>query len=496
MTNEEQQHVAIDLGAESGRVIVGSVHPGNGSIDLKEVHRFPNNSTREKDGSMVWHLDTLFRDCVDGLQAVAEMGITPASIGVDSWGVDYVLLDRDGEWLLPAHHYRDSRTARGVERALEHMPWEDIFAETGIQFMPLNTLFQVMAESPEKLSRTSTILGIGDAIGSRLGGRPVYEVSMASTTQFYNPAERTWSAKVMQAMKIPESIFPEIVPSGEITGRLSDNLCERFGWTGNPPAIVATCTHDTGAAVAAVPASGRDWAYLSSGTWSLMGVETENPIITDESRKLNFTNEVGYGHSIRLLKNISGMWLIQECRREWEAQGPAPAYDKIAELAAAEKPFRSLINPSSSLFLAPESMTAAMQDFCRRTDQPVPESKGQLARCAFDSLALLYAKTLQELESLTGIPRKCLHIVGGGSKNRLLNQLAANACDLEVVAGPVEATALGNIMIQSMAFTGESLQDTRQRIGKAFQVESFSPEPHSVSPEVFGQFDRIIVNNS
>jgi rhamnulokinase len=488
-TDGVRLHAAIDLGAESGRVIAGTVGAGDGGgLQLEEVHRFPNRSTRKADGTMHWQLEELFEHCVTGLKILAESGRQPVSIGVDSWGVDYVLLDEAGKWILPVHHYRDRRTARGVEAALARASREDIYAETGIQFMPLNTLFQLMAEDGDKLSRAHSVVGVGDAINHRLGGRPVYEVSMASTTMLYNPAARQWSDPLIRKMGLRRELFPEIVASGTVIGELDGKLCGEFGWMEKPPAIIASCTHDTGSAVAAVPATGRDWAYLSSGTWSLMGVETESPILTDQCRELNFTNEVGYGHSIRLLKNLSGMWLVQECRREWTARGMSLTYQEMTRLAEDSEPFRSLIDPSRQEFLAPESMTAAMAEFCRKTDQPVPESPGQFIRCAFESLAMLYARTLDELEKLTGVKRTRLHIVGGGSQNAFLNQLAADATGLQVLAGPVEATALGNILIQSMAITGESPDQARERVRQTFPMQTFTPRPGRVPESVHRRF--------
>lgn len=482
-------YLAIDLGAESGRVIAGIIK--DNQVELHEIHRFTNRVSKFDDGSMHWHLEELLENSIEGIRKAIEEGFKPVSMSVDSWGVDYVFLDDNGDWMLPGHHYRDARTERGVSRTLDHISLNELYSETGIQFMPLNTLFQVMADPPEKLAKAKTILGVGDALNYQLGGEAVYEVSMASTSQFYNPAKRDWSDAVIEKLGLPRSLFPKIVPSGTQIGHLKNEICRRIDLEGEPPAIIATCSHDTGAAVAAIPSQKQHWAYLSSGTWSLMGLELEDPILSNECREYNFTNEVGYGHSIRLLKNISGMWLIQECRREWLNNGEELSYAELSDLASKEVGFRSLINPSSQDFIAPKSMPQAIQEFCKRTDQTIPETKGQLIRCALDSLALLYRKTLVELEALTGNKCEVLHIVGGGSQNELLNQLAADVCEIEVVAGPIEATALGNILIQHMTHQNLTLENIRSILAETFQVKNFHPAPDGFPSRIWADFQKL-----
>ncbi len=479
-------YLAIDLGAESGRVIAGEV--SNSAVQLTELHRFQNRVSKNDDGSMFWHHDELLENSIIGLEKAIKEGFEPKSISVDSWGVDYILFDDQSEWILPGHHYRDSRTEQGVRNTFDKISLENLYSETGIQHMPLNTLYQVMAEPEAKLNKAKTILGVGDAINHKLGGRPVYEVSMASTTQIYNPHKKKWSDRVIEKTGLRKSMFPEIVESGKTIGRLKKEIQDRIGHKGSPPFIIATCSHDTGAAVAAIPAEGNNWAYLSSGTWSLMGLELREPILTPMCREFNFTNEVGYGHSIRLLKNISGMWLIQECRREWLKQGEDLSYKEMSDLASEAEGFRSLINPSSHEFIAPDSMTNAMRKFCNETGQPEPNSKGQFLRCALDSLALLYRKTLIELEQLTGKKSDVLHIVGGGSQHELLNQLAADICKVKVAAGPVEATALGNVLIQHATLTGSSLREIRKLVHDSFQVKNYTPNLRSDEETVWKKF--------
>ena len=470
----EDHYLACDLGAESGRLMAG--HLCDGRLRLEEIHRFPNQPVQEVE-SLRWDLEALQTAIEVGLHKAAQTGVDYQSISCDSWGVDYVLYDAQGQRMQPAFHYRDPRTARGVKTILNRMPWESIFAESGIQFMPLNALFQLGAEAPERLASARTLLGVGDAFNHWLGGKPALEVSMASTFQLYHPMKRAWSEALVAAAGLRAEQLPELVPSGTITGTLSQGLMERTGL--GAMKVVATCSHDTGAAVAAVPVSVDDsgsWAYLSSGTWSLMGVECAAPILSDGCRELNYTNEVGHGHSIRLLKNLSGMWLLQECRRAWEAEGEAYDYQALTEMAQKAEPWVSLIQPSHPRFLAPGGMPERIAAYCRETGQPVPASKGAMVRCLLESLALLYRQSLQDLETLTDQTIQTLHIVGGGSQNQLLNQWTADALQRTVVAGPVEATAVGNLMIQAIALGQvKDLHQARAMVARSFPTTTYLP---------------------
>ena len=418
------------------------------------------------------------------------MKLPIASISTDSWGVDYVLLDARGEVMPPAFHYRDPRTALGVERVRAKVPWPEVFAETGIQFMPLNTLFQLAAEDPARLRDASQMLMIADAFNFWLSGTASIEASNASTTQLYDPRARQWSGKLLKSLDLPGKLFPQIVPSGTRLGTLTPGLARETGL--GEIAVIAGCSHDTAAAVAAVPASGESWAYLSSGTWSLLGVELNAPLLTDACRELNFTNEVGFGGSIRLLKNISGLWLVQECRREWAEAGHDFDYATLTRLATDAPPFVSLISPADQRFLAPSSMTGAMAEFCRETKQPIPTTPGAFVRCALESLALLYRHTLLDLTQLTGRHIKQLHIVGGGSRNSLLNQFAANATQLTVLAGPVEATAAGNVLVQAIAL-GEvaSLSAAREIVAASLPVERIEPRDRAEWGRAFERFEKM-----
>jgi rhamnulokinase len=481
------RYLACDLGAESGRLISGILDQQKISID--EVHRFPN-VPRRADGSLHWNIPSLIVELKEGLRKAAATGLKFDGISTDSWGVDYVLFNDSGEIQEPVFHYRDPRGKLGVERAFSKIEWNDIFAESGIQFMPLNTLFQLAAEEPLRLRSASFLLGVGDAFNFFLSGTRKMEVSMASTFQLYNPQTKGWSRKLISALGLPERLFPEIVPSGTLLGKLRPALAAELGL----PLIdvIATCSHDTGAAVAGVPATGGTWAYLSSGTWSLMGVELEFPIINDAARELNFTNEIGFGDSVRLLKNISGLWLIQECRREWSRQGMDLNYTTLTSMAAESKPFRSLINPGADEFLAPESMPGQIAEFCRRTGQAVPASEGEFVRCALESLALLYRRTLQQIEQLIGRKVERLHIVGGGSNNELLNQFTANAVQIPVLAGPSEATAIGNILIQAIALGHlPSLSAAREVIRKSTRLRSVEAQDGAAWDAAFKRFEKL-----
>jgi len=479
-----KHYLAIDLGAESGRVILGTL--ADDKLTLQEIHRFPNGPVRHGN-SLHWDIPKLFAQVKLGLSKAGRLHLPIASISTDSWGVDYILYDAAGRPMRPVYHYRDPRTAQGVERAHAKLGWPTIFAETGIQFMPLNTIYQLAAEDPERLRRAARLLLIGDAFNHFLCGQAVAEESLASTTQLYNPRTRDWSPKLLKALRLPRRLFPDIVPSGTRLGPLKPHLARQTRLPRTE--VIASCSHDTGAAVAAVPAQGQHWAYLSSGTWSLMGVEARKPVLTAQCRKLNFTNEIGYGGSVRLLKNIIGLWLVQECRRHWAQAGQHYDYTTLTQLAAEAPPFRSLINPADPRFVPPDDMPGRIAAFCRETGQPEPTTPGQFVRCALESLALLYRRTLETLETLTRSRIDRLHIVGGGSQNTLLNQFAANAIQRPVVTGPVEATAAGNIVVQALALGHlPSLDAARQLIARSMPPATVQPQETAVWDEQYRRF--------
>ncbi len=480
-------YLACDLGAESGRLMLGTL--ADGRLVMEEIHRFPNVPVRQE-GSLCWDIARLWRELKDGLRKVAARGLPISSISTDSWGVDYLLVDASGEIMTPVFHYRDARTARGVAAVNAVVDPKTLFEETGIQFMPLNTIYQLAAESPERRASAHRMLMIADAVNFFLSGVARVEESNASTSQLYNPRTRDWSRTLIAAIGLPESLFPAVVSSGSKLGRLKLELAAETGL--GEIEVLASCSHDTGAAVAAVPASGDGWAYLSSGTWSLMGVELPSPLITEACREFNFTNEIGFGGSIRLLKNISGLWLVQECRRNWAEAGQAFDYAELTRLAAGEEPFVSLIDPTDARFLAPTNMPAAIASFCRETRQAVPQTPGAIVRCALESLALLYRRTLEQIEALTGKRIELLHVVGGGSRNELLNQFTANALEIPVHAGPVEATAAGNILIQAIGLGHlPSLKAAREVVGRSMPVNVVAPQDRDIWQAAFRKFSAL-----
>jgi rhamnulokinase len=475
----EQVYLGIDLGAESGRVMAG-LWDGR-RIRLEELHRFANGPVSLA-GTLRWDVLRLWSEIQHGLAlAGRRFGKAVVSVGVDTWGVDFVLLSKSGELLGQPFHYRDSRTRGMLEQAFRRIPRAQIFAATGVQFMELNTLYQLLAlrqNSPELLDAAQTFLTMPDFLNWCLSGARLCEFSIATTTQCFDPSRRGWALELLHQFDLPVGIFPEIVPPGTRLGPLRPELAEKSGL---PSAIViAPAAHDTASAVAAVPArdTGKtNWAYISSGTWSVMGVELSHALLTPRALELNLTNEGGVNFTYRLSKNISGLWLIQQCRRAFEARGRNCDYAELVRLASNAPALRSFVDPDAPRFLNPPDMAAAIQAFCRETGQPVPEAEGELVRCALESLALKYQATLSGLEELIGHPVEVIHIVGGGSQNHLLNQFTADACNRPVLAGPVEATVLGNVLVQARSSAEVvNLADLRAVVRDSFEVRSFEPE--------------------
>jgi rhamnulokinase len=480
-------YLACDLGADSGRLMLGTLD--HGKISLEELHRFPNGPVKTA-GALHWNIDSLFNELQTGLKKAAARRLPIASVSTDSWGVDYVLYDGQGQILPPVWHYRDARTAAGVKYAKARVDWPTIYAETGIQFMALNTIYQLAAEPPERLAGAKQLLLIGDAFNYFCSGVAKNEVSLASTTQLYNPQTRTWSKKLFAALGLREGLFAPICPSGTRLGPLKKNLAAA---TGLPQIeVIASCSHDTGAAVAAIPASGENWGCLSSGTWSIMGVEWPQPVIIDQGREFGFTNEIGYGHSVRLLKNIVGLWLVQECRRQWAKEGQQYDFATLEQMAAAAPPFVSLVNPDDPRFLSPDGMPDKLAAFCRETGQPVPANHGAFVRCIYESLALNYRVVRQRLERLIGKKLERLHIVGGGSQATTLNQFAANALKIPVLTGPTECTALGNILVQAITLGHlPSLAAAREVVRNSFTLKSVAPQDAAPWDAAAARFDKL-----
>lgn len=492
---ESKRYLAFDLGAESGRAVVGTI--ADDRIGLEEIHRFPTGPT-EILGTLYWDVLSFYNHLREGLAIYAKRhGRELGGIGLDTWGVDFGLFDVNGALVANPVHYRDSRTGGMLDEAFRRMPRDEIFRHTGIQFLQLNTAYQLLSlvvnQSPW-LQTAKRLLLMPGIFNYFLTGNPVAEFTHATTTQMYDPRKGGWSQDVIEALCLPGEILPEVVPSGSVVGPLRARLADDAGLA--PVDVIAPACHDTGAAVAAVPAEGGDdWAYLSSGTWSLMGVELRKPIINDEALQLNVTNEGGVDGTFRFLKNISGLWMVQECRRIWAREGNEYSYDELTQRASEAKPFAALVDPDDGSFLNPEDMPAAIVDFCKRTGQQPPATHGEFVRCALESLALKYRDVLGKIARIAGREVKVLHIVGGGSQNRLLNQFTADAIGIPVVAGPTEATALGNVMVQAIA-TGAigSVAEGRDLIRQSASLETFEPQNTAQWVEAFGRFQGIVEN--
>jgi rhamnulokinase len=490
----QQVYLGVDLGAESGRVIAG-LWDGK-KMQLEEMHRFPNGGVAVAD-SLRWNTLGLWTEIQTGLTAAAKkFGKSVVSVGVDTWGVDFALLSKSGELLGMPFHYRDGRTRGMFQKAFARVSREEIFAATGLQFMEINTLFQLLAlqkNSPELLAAAETLLLMPDFLNFCLSGARVSEFTIATTSQCVNPKKRAWATDLLQKLGLPTKIFPDIVPPGTRIGHLRPALGERTGL--GPIAVVEPAAHDTGSAVAAVPTKNTgkaNWAYLSSGTWSLLGVELQDALLSPRVLELNITNEGGVDGTYRLLKNIMGLWLAQQCRRAFAEKGREFSYDQLAQLASEAPAFRSLVNPDDDRFLNPPNMPQAIQDFCRETAQPVPETEGQFVRCVFESLALTYAEVLDGLEGLTGTKIDVVHVVGGGSRNKVLNPFTASACGRPVITGPVEATAFGNLLVQARSH-GEisTLADIRAAVRESSEVVQIDPTDTAAWQDARGRFAQL-----
>lgn len=472
--NTASSFLAIDLGASSGRAILGNIE--NNRLELKEINRFANPIV-EINGRLYWDLLHLYSEIIKSLQHVKSEGIELISLGIDTWGVDFVCFGKDGEPLRMPYSYRDTHTFGAPERFFKKMPKEEVYNKTGIQIMNFNTLFQLATQLEENTSTfpvIDKILFMPDALSYLLTGKMVTEYTIASTSQMINPYMRNFDDSLLEAVNLKQENFAPIVFSGAEIGKLSNSVKELTGL--GDISVIAVAGHDTGSAVLAAPAENENFAYLSSGTWSLMGIESAEPVINEETYALNFTNEGGADGSVRLLKNICGMWLIEQCKKEWEKDG-AVSYNEIVKAAQKATPFQSFINPDSPCFASPLSMTHSIKEYCRQTGQYVPESMGEIARCIYESLAFRYKQVLTNLQKLADFPIETLHIIGGGAQNKMLNGFTANAIGKTVYAGPSEATAIGNLLMQAKAAGLVSdKKEMRQIIRNSVELEVFSPE--------------------
>lgn len=479
-------YFAVDLGATSGRTLLGSIN--DGKLETEVVNRFPNHLIHAGK-HYYWDIYELYRNIVEGLKIVASRGINIRSIGIDTWGVDFVLVGTDGAFLRQPRAYRDPHTEGAPALLFARHSAEKVYDITGIQVMNFNSLFQLdtmRRNADPALAAADKLLFIPDALGYLLTGEAVTEYTIASTGQIVNAKTRKPDAELLKIVGLTVDHLGRLVMPGDLVGTLTPELQEETGLGAVP--VVAVGGHDTASAVAAVPAVTSDFAYLSSGTWSLMGVETAEPVITDRSRQLNFTNEGGVEGNIRLLKNICGMWLLERCRKEWTDGG----YDELIAGAEAAEPFCTLINPDDPCFANPVKMIAAIKDYAARTNQPVPETQGQITRCIFESLALRYRQVLDNLRELADHPIEVLHVIGGGARNAMLNQFTADAIGIPVVAGPSEGTAIGNVAVQAIA-AGEcaDIAAMRRIINDSEDLSTYTPRDTQVWTEAYRKFIEI-----
>jgi len=467
------RYLAFDLGAESGRAMLGTLDAGR--LAVEELHRFSNTPVRVFD-ALYWDTLRLWHEIQRGLAiAGRERKLALDGIGIDTWGVDFALLGGDGALADNPRHYRDARTHGVMPKVFAIVPRAEVFAQTGIQFMQINSLYQFyalkLAGSPA-LARAHKLLFMPDLLNYWLTGVARAEVTIASTSQFYDPRRKAWATDLLERLGLPTHILPEIVAPGTRLGPLLDSVAEAAGLGVVP--VYATGCHDTASAVAAVPAEGSNWCYISSGTWSLMGAELDQPIIDEQVLEQNLTNEIGVAGKVRFLKNIAGLWLLQECRRAWALEGAEFTYDELVRLAGSAQPFRASIDPDA--FLEPGDMPRKIAERCRASGQTPPQTPGEFTRTILESLARRYRQVLESLETLAGRRFDAIHIVGGGSRNRLLNQLVANATGRTVIAGPSEATAIGNLLTQAIG-AGElsGLAEAREVVRRSFAVEMYRP---------------------
>ena len=483
----EKNYIAIDLGASSGRVMLGR-WDGH-ALGLEELHRFSNDAVRVC-GTLYWDILRLLHEIKQGLAKAAQYDI--AAIGIDTWGVDFGLLDGRGRLLENPVHYRDARNDGVAEEVDKLIPPRELYEETGLQRLPFNTIYQLYSlklQRPEALESAKTLLFLPDLLGYFLTGRMATESSIARTSQLLNVHTGEWSRRLFDTLELPRGLFGGIVPSGTALGPLLPEVQEETGLGAVP--VISVCGHDTGSAVCAVPAGQEDFAFLSSGTWSLFGTELDRPIVDETSFALNMTNEGGFGKT-RFLKNITGLWLIQESRRHWNRHGGEYSYADLERLALEAPAFARFINPDDPAFIAHGNVPGRIGEYCTKTGQSAPASIGETVRCIYESLAMKYRATLEKLEACTGRRYPCLHVMGGGVKDGLLCKMTANACGIPVLAGPAEATVLGNLAAQMIA-QGEvkGLREAREVVRGSVEVKEYLPEDVEAWAQGYEQFSKL-----
>lgn len=482
--------LAFDFGASSGRAIIGCFD--GDKITLEEVHRFSNDPV-SVGGTVYWDVLRLFYEIKQGI-IKAKIAGGFDSIGIDTWGVDFGLIDSEGKLMENPVHYRDARTAGLVDEAFKTMPKEKLYGITGIQFMELNTLFQLISLKkyrPWMLERADKMLFMPDLFGYMLTGKMCAEYSIASTSQLIDIDKRTWSKEILDAFGIKESVFAPLVQPGTVLGELSKEICEECGV--DPVPVISVCGHDTQSAITSVPCEDGDFAFLSSGTWSLFGTELDKPIVNETSMNINITNEGGFDGSTGFLKNIIGLWLIQESRRQWKREGKEYSYADLEKLALAAEPFKCFIDPDAPEFVPHGNIPERVREFCRKTGQYVPETVGEIMRCIYESLAMKYRLTFEKLRECTERDYPVIHVIGGGTKDGLLCQMTANSCDRTVKAGPIEATVMGNVAVQLMSDGSvENIGQARKIVAESSELKTFEPKDTDKWAEAYEDFLKII----
>ena len=482
--------LAFDFGASSGRAIIGCFD--GDKITLEEVHRFSNDPV-SVGGTVYWDVLRLFYEIKQGI-IKAKIAGGFDSIGIDTWGVDFGLIDSEGKLMENPVHYRDARTAGLVDEAFKTMPKEKLYGITGIQFMELNTLFQLISLKkyrPWMLERADKMLFMPDLFGYMLTGKMCAEYSIASTSQLIDLDKRTWSKEILDAFGIKESVFAPLVQPGTVLGELSKEVCEECGV--DPVPVISVCGHDTQSAITSVPCEDGDFAFLSSGTWSLFGTELDKPIVNETSMNINITNEGGFDGSTGFLKNIIGLWLIQESRRQWKREGKEYSYADLEKLALAAEPFKCFIDPDAPEFVPHGNIPERVREFCRKTGQYVPETVGEIMRCIYESLAMKYRLTFEKLRECTERDYPIIHVIGGGTKDGLLCQMTANSCDRTVKAGPIEATVMGNVAVQLMSDGSvENIGQARKIVAESSELKTFEPKDTDKWAEAYEDFLKVV----
>lgn len=481
--------LAFDFGASSGRAIIGCFD--GDKITLEEVHRFSNDPV-SVGGTVYWDVLRLFYEIKQGI-IKAKIAGGFDSIGIDTWGVDFGLIDSEGKLMENPVHYRDARTAGLVDEAFKTMPKEKLYGITGIQFMELNTLFQLISLKkyrPWMLERADKMLFMPDLFGYMLTGKMCAEYSIASTSQLIDLDKRTWSKEILDAFGIKESVFAPLVQPGTVLGELSKEICEECGV--DPVPVISVCGHDTQSAITSVPCEDGDFAFLSSGTWSLFGTELDKPIVNETSMNINITNEGGFDGSTGFLKNIIGLWLIQESRRQWKREGKEYSYADLEKLALAAEPFKCFIDPDAPEFVPHGNIPERVREFCRKTGQFVPETVGEIMRCIYESLAMKYRLTFEKLRECTERDYPVIHVIGGGTKDGLLCQMTANSCDRTVKAGPIEATVMGNVAVQLMSDGSvKNIGQARKIVAESSELKTFEPKDTDKWAKAYEDFLKV-----